>query len=491
MAPPSSDSQQQPITSTTTDPANAQSTPLDATATISSTTAPSSTPPPTSPAARPPPPRVPVLPSTNAPPAHVVDALLSCDTICFDVDSTVITEEGIDVLAAHLGLGPQVAALTASAMNGALPFHVALTQRLSLLRPSLSSIHSTLASHPLQLTPGFLPLLTTLRRHGKRIFLITGGFIQMLHPHLLAQLDIPVEDCYSNVLLFDPQGEYLAFDLTQPTSMSGGKARAVGMILGGGEEVQKVVMVGDGMTDVEARPPAVAMVGYGGVVVREPVRAAADWFITDWKELMAVFHAAEAGAVVWYDAQQEKKEGKGRGGGRGAAGEGEAAQVKEEKKKKRSEKAKGKKRPAKEVEVKDKGEGEGEGQLEGEEQRVADEAKDAQSKVERKERKEEKEKRRKSTKKPKVVTAVAVEERKAPQAAPPQPPPPPPPPTPEERRAQAERAKAAVEAALDFLIPSSSSSSLLKIATTQQHAAAAANLDPALDPSKPTSSIEG
>ena len=46
-------------------------------------------------------------------------------------------------------------------------------------------------------------------------------------------------------------------------------------------------MVGDGATDLEARPPADGFIGYGGIVVREKVKAGADWFVTDFSELIA------------------------------------------------------------------------------------------------------------------------------------------------------------------------------------------------------------
>jgi len=45
-------------------------------------------------------------------------------------------------------------------------------------------------------------------------------------------------------------------------------------------------MVGDGATDMQARPPADAFIGYGGIVVREPVRRGADWFVTHFDELL-------------------------------------------------------------------------------------------------------------------------------------------------------------------------------------------------------------
>ena len=57
-------------------------------------------------------------------------ALREADAVCFDVDSTVIVDEGIDVLADYLGCGAEVAALTRSAMGGSMPFHEALAARL-------------------------------------------------------------------------------------------------------------------------------------------------------------------------------------------------------------------------------------------------------------------------------------------------------------------------------------------------------------------------
>ena len=211
--------------------------------------------------------------------------------MCFDVDSTVLTEEGIDVLAAHLGKGAEVAALTSAAMNGGLPFRIALRQRLELLQPSESAITDCLAAHPLQLTPGFLSLLHLLRTRHKLIFLVTGGFIQMLH-HLLPVLDIAPSHVYANHLLFKRGGQYAGFDPSQPTSTTGGKAHAIASLMEQ-HRLRSVVMVGDGMTDVEARPPAACMVGYGGVVERQAVREKADWFVHDWAQLMFVFESED------------------------------------------------------------------------------------------------------------------------------------------------------------------------------------------------------
>jgi phosphoserine phosphatase len=88
----------------------------------------------------------------------------------------------------------------------------------------------------------------------------------------------------ANQILFDEQGHYAGFDATEPTSQDMGKPRAL-------QQLQKqfgyqtMVMIGDGATDAQAKPPARAFVGFGGVVVREKVVQASDWFVTDFDDL--------------------------------------------------------------------------------------------------------------------------------------------------------------------------------------------------------------
>ena len=41
-------------------------------------------------------------------------------------------------------------------------------------------------------------------------------------------------------------------------------------------------MIGDGVTDMQAKPPAALFIGFGGIAIREKVRDGADWFITDF-----------------------------------------------------------------------------------------------------------------------------------------------------------------------------------------------------------------
>lgn len=108
---------------------------------------------------------------------------------------------------------------------------------------------------------------------------------------------VPYHRIYANNILFDGphgRGGYLSYDTEQYTCRDGGKGRVIQHLkseLG----VGKVVMIGDGVTDMEAKPPADAFIGYGGIVIREPVKEGADWFVTDFLE---VIQALEPDAEV-------------------------------------------------------------------------------------------------------------------------------------------------------------------------------------------------
>ena len=51
---------------------------------------------------------------------------------------------------------------------------------------------------------------------------------------------------------------------------------------------ETIVMFGDGNTDLEAKPPADAVIGYGGIADRAKVRENADWFVKDFADVLAV-----------------------------------------------------------------------------------------------------------------------------------------------------------------------------------------------------------
>jgi phosphoserine phosphatase len=212
-----------------------------------------------------------------------MEALANADAVCFDVDSTVIAEEGIDVLADYLGKGEAVAALTRKAMEGSTKFQDALQKRLELLQPSEEQIMNCLIDRPLQLTPGVESLVEALIEAKIDVYLVSGGFRIMIEP-IAKTLCVAKSNIYANTILFDKDGNYIGFDANEPTSADMGKPKALQMIKEK-NGYETMVMVGDGATDAQAKPPADAFIGFGGVVVREPVKEKACWFVTDFADM--------------------------------------------------------------------------------------------------------------------------------------------------------------------------------------------------------------
>ncbi|GAW48207.1 MULTISPECIES: phosphoserine phosphatase SerB [unclassified Nocardioides] len=98
--------------------------------------------------------------------------------IVMDVDSTLIQGEVIEMLAAHAGCEPEVAAITGAAMRGELDFEASLRARVALLAGvpavALDEVYAAI-----QLQPGARTLVRTLRRLGYRFALVSGGFSQI------------------------------------------------------------------------------------------------------------------------------------------------------------------------------------------------------------------------------------------------------------------------------------------------------------------------
>ncbi|KAG7398833.1 hypothetical protein PHYBOEH_010347 [Phytophthora boehmeriae] len=213
----------------------------------------------------------------------VDDIWRSVGAVCFDVDSTVCADEGIDVLAEHCGAGAAVKEWTTKAMNGGVKFEDALAARLDIIKPSRQDIQDCLKKHPPQFTPGIKKLVATLHDNDIAVFLVSGGFRLMIEP-VAMELDIPHTNIYANTIFFDEQGNYHGFDDAELTSRDGGKAKAIDVIkrIYGYE---RIAMVGDGVTDLQARPPADMVVGFGGIVSRDVVKEGADLFVTDFEHL--------------------------------------------------------------------------------------------------------------------------------------------------------------------------------------------------------------
>ena len=108
--------------------------------------------------------------------------------IQLDVDSTLITQEVIELLAAKAGVGEEVKRITESAMRGEIDFEQSLRARVHLLKGVPDSVIAEVQAE-IVLTPGARTLIKTLQRLGHTVSVVSGGFIQVIAP-LIAELGI-------------------------------------------------------------------------------------------------------------------------------------------------------------------------------------------------------------------------------------------------------------------------------------------------------------
>jgi phosphoserine phosphatase len=105
-----------------------------------------------------------------------------------DVDSTLIQQEVIELLAAKAGVADRVIAITNQAMRGEIDFEQSLRARVALLKGlPVSAITEVQAQ--ILLTPGARTLISTLHKLGHTVVVVSGGFIDVIAP-LLKELDI-------------------------------------------------------------------------------------------------------------------------------------------------------------------------------------------------------------------------------------------------------------------------------------------------------------
>ena len=109
--------------------------------------------------------------------------------VAMDMDSTLITIECIDEMAALSGVGDEVAAITAAAMRGETDFRASLARRVALLEGLPVDALARVYDERLRLAPGAARLVAQLRALGVKTLLVTGGFT-FFAERLQALLDI-------------------------------------------------------------------------------------------------------------------------------------------------------------------------------------------------------------------------------------------------------------------------------------------------------------
>lgn len=202
--------------------------------------------------------------------------------IFFDCDSTLSTIEGIDELARHRGteVFAQVEALTNQAMNGEVPVEEVFGRRMDMIHPDQALCDTVAKQYVETQTDGALELVNQLKKAGWHPVILSGGFAPLIQP--LAE-KLGIKDVEAVPLYLDGNGRYQGYGEDYPTTRNGGKPEIIQQwkqaLL-----PERVLMVGDGNSDLESRSVCEAVVGYGGVVARSTVQQGADYWITSLRD---------------------------------------------------------------------------------------------------------------------------------------------------------------------------------------------------------------
>lgn len=188
--------------------------------------------------------------------------------VVLDVDSTLIQQEVIELLAAHAGVEDQVRLITEQAMRGELDFSASLQARVALLKGLPVSVIDEVRGQIL-LTPGARTLVETLKKLGHSVAVVSGGFIEVIEPILK---DLSITHYRANTLGVD--NGLLTGLVDGPIIDRAAKAQALRDFAAlESVNLEQTIAIGDGANDLDM----IAIAGMGIAFNAKPaVKAAAD-----------------------------------------------------------------------------------------------------------------------------------------------------------------------------------------------------------------------
>lgn len=205
--------------------------------------------------------------------------------LLLDCDSTLSAIEGIDEMARLAGPAKfaAVEAMTRDAMEGRIPISGLVARRLALIGPGRATVAAVGRLYIEHAEPDAQAAIQAARSEGWTPVIVSGGFADAIRP--LAD-HFGIERVEAIGLRFDEHGQYAGFESDHPTTRNGGKAE-IAVRLRAGFEAERVVMVGDGVSDLETADVVDRFIGFGRYADRPRVREGAARFIYSFAELPA------------------------------------------------------------------------------------------------------------------------------------------------------------------------------------------------------------
>ncbi len=204
--------------------------------------------------------------------------------VIFDCDSTLSTIEGIDELARMTGHEYDVAMLTKRAMEGDVPLESVYGHRLVTVNPTQAQVRAIANAYRKTVISDAYEVVTALQTLGLKVFIVSGGLIEPVRDFGV-WLGIPRDQIFAVNMEYDqlagewwrywelpggdnPQANYLDIE-TNPLTGTGGKNKIIAEIRA--QNPGRVLLIGDGLSDLEVAAEVDLFIGFGGAVYRPKI----------------------------------------------------------------------------------------------------------------------------------------------------------------------------------------------------------------------------
>ncbi|OGJ65996.1 hypothetical protein A3A67_02905 [Candidatus Peribacteria bacterium RIFCSPLOWO2_01_FULL_51_18] len=212
-------------------------------------------------------------------------------TFVFDFDSTLVSIESLDELIAlsirenhepdEAGkILEEIRKITDMGMNGEIDFPESLSRRLKKAPVNRSHIKKFGSSITESITPGLPAIIKELRTKKYQVLIMSGALIDCVMP-VAIKLGIHPSDVFANRAVFDESGRLTGFEVNDMAKTEG-KTLHLGKLIKMGYIRGKIIMVGDGISDLEPYRKKIAshFIGVGIHKKRETVMREAPYFFT-------------------------------------------------------------------------------------------------------------------------------------------------------------------------------------------------------------------
>ncbi len=212
--------------------------------------------------------------------------------VIFDCDSTLSTIEGIDELARMTGQEYDVARLTKRAMEGDVPLESVYGHRLVTVNPTQEQVQKIAQAYRETVIPDAGEVIAALQAMGSEVFIVSGGLFEPVRDFGV-WLGVPRENIFAVNMEYDqlagkwwrywdqpggqnPRANYLAIE-SNPLTGTLGKNQIISRIRA--THPGRVLMIGDGLSDLEVSEDVDLFVGFGGAIYRERIAAESPIYI--------------------------------------------------------------------------------------------------------------------------------------------------------------------------------------------------------------------